>query len=259
MTYLNELLQEVGISKVKLAKYLGVSRQMIYNYLELESINKWPKEKRILLFKLFDIEDGNEETLQKIKVNTEYLEQIESRLYQNIKDDNIITDQYFDLKGLSKDEKNLLNDIIFLIKEKFTEEKRGDETYYTFLYLYHLLQSMDNVPEIKYMLGYFSKKNGFTDPLEYKLDETKQFILESIIFTAFTLYNNGGATKSKLVDSHNRFVQEINTKKEETLSRTQQLNSLKLQALKELGYTDITKDNATEVFTKIAEIQSRKA
>ena len=36
MTYLNELLQEVGISKVKLAKYLGVSRQMIYNYLELK-------------------------------------------------------------------------------------------------------------------------------------------------------------------------------------------------------------------------------
>ena len=46
MTYLNELLQEVGISKVKLAKYLGVSRQMIYNYLELENLNKWPKEKR---------------------------------------------------------------------------------------------------------------------------------------------------------------------------------------------------------------------
>ena len=33
MDKLNEILQEVGISKVKLAKYLGVSRQMIYNYL----------------------------------------------------------------------------------------------------------------------------------------------------------------------------------------------------------------------------------
>ena len=31
MDKLNEILQEVGISKVKLAKYLGVSRQMIYN------------------------------------------------------------------------------------------------------------------------------------------------------------------------------------------------------------------------------------
>ena len=47
MQNLNELLQELGISKVKLAKYLGVSRQMIYNYLELENLNKWPKEKKL--------------------------------------------------------------------------------------------------------------------------------------------------------------------------------------------------------------------
>ena len=31
MDRLNELLQELGLSKVKLAKYLGVSRQMVYN------------------------------------------------------------------------------------------------------------------------------------------------------------------------------------------------------------------------------------
>ena len=35
MRQLNELFQELGISKVRLAKYLGVSRQMVYNYLEL--------------------------------------------------------------------------------------------------------------------------------------------------------------------------------------------------------------------------------
>ena len=52
MKELNALLSELGISKVKLAKYLGVSRQMIYNYLELDSLNKWPQEKRILLLKL---------------------------------------------------------------------------------------------------------------------------------------------------------------------------------------------------------------
>ena len=40
MEQLNKLLQELGISKVRLAKYLGVSRQMVYNYLELENINK---------------------------------------------------------------------------------------------------------------------------------------------------------------------------------------------------------------------------
>ena len=45
MNSLNELLQELGISKVRLAKYLNVSRQMVYNYLELEDLNKWPKER----------------------------------------------------------------------------------------------------------------------------------------------------------------------------------------------------------------------
>ena len=52
MEKLKELLNDLGISKVKLAKYLGVSRQMVYNYLELDSINKWPKEKKILLLQL---------------------------------------------------------------------------------------------------------------------------------------------------------------------------------------------------------------
>ena len=52
MNKLNELLKELGISKVNLAKFLGVSRQMIYNYLELDDINKWPKDKKIMLRRL---------------------------------------------------------------------------------------------------------------------------------------------------------------------------------------------------------------
>ncbi len=256
MSYLNELLQELGISKVKLAKYLGVSRQMVYNYLELDSINSWPKEKKILLFKLLDIEDGDEGTIKAINITSSYLEKIECRLNSSI-NENSPFEQYFDLKDLTKEEKSLINDITFLIKEKFTEEKNKD-TYYTFLYLYHTLQSIDNIPEIKYLFAYLSKKTGFTPPLEFKFDETKQFILESIVFTAFNLYNNGGATKSKLVESHNRFVQELENEKEEQLSRTQQLNTFKIQALKELGYTEVTKDNVSEVLQKMAEIQSRK-
>ncbi len=258
MSYFNEFLQELGISKVKLAKYLGVSRQMIYNYLELDSLNKWPKEKKLLLFKLFDIEDGDgsEEALKKITITANYLEKVENKL-NSVLNETSTSEQYFDLKELSKEEKCLVNDLTFLIKEKFTEEKNED-TYYSFLYLYHVLQSMENIPEIKYLFAYLSKKTGFTDPLEFKFDETKQFILESIVFTAFNLYNNGGATKSKLIDSHNRFVQELQNEKEEQLSRTQQLNTVKIQALKELGYTEINKENASEVFQKIAEIQSRK-
>lgn len=256
MKNLNELLQELGISKVKLAKYLGVSRQMIYNYLELENINKWPKEKKILLFKLLDIEDGSDESLSKIKVTAEYLEDIEARLNQNLKS-SFSTDAYFDLKDLNKEEQTLVNDLITLIKEKFTEEKNKD-TYYEFLYLYHILQSIDNIPEIKYIFAYLSKTTGFTEPMEFKFDETAQFILESIVFTAMNLYNNGGAQKSKLVSAHERFVKEIENNKEEVLSRTQQLTTVKIQALRELGYSEINTENAQEVFNKMGEIQSRK-
>ena len=254
MNKLNEILRELGISKVKLAKYLGVSRQMIYNYLELDSLNKWPQEKRILLLKLLDIEEGSDKAIKNIKITSEYLENVEARLNQNVRDMN---SQQFNYKNLTREEQDLLNDLVFLIKEKFTEEKTK-ETYWVFLYLYHTLQSLDNVPEIKYIFAYLSKKCGFTNAKEFKFNETRQFILESIVFTAFNLYNNGGASKSKLVESHNRFEQEIENDKEEKLSRTQQLNTFKVQALKELGYTEITKDNASEVLNRMAEIQSRK-
>ena len=55
MERLNEILHELGISKVKLAKFLGVSRQMIYNYLDLDDLNKWPKDKKVLLLNLLGI------------------------------------------------------------------------------------------------------------------------------------------------------------------------------------------------------------
>ena len=73
-----------------------------------------------------------------------------------------------------------------------------------------------------------------------------------------TLYNNGGSSRTKITDAHKRFVQDIEHKTEEKLSRTQELNTAKIQALKELGYTEINENNAKEVLEKIAEIQSRK-
>ena len=51
---------------------------------------------------------------------------------------------------------------------------------------------------------------------------------------------------------------EIEQKNEEKLSRTEEINSAKIQALRELGYTEITKENASEVLSKIAEIESRE-
>ena len=254
MRKLNELFQELGISKVRLAKYLGVSRQMVYNYLELDDINKWPKEKKLLLFKLLDISDADE--ADDIKVTTDYLMSVEGRLNQGVKNTSDLENQ-FDFKGLNKESQVLLSDITYLLKEKLSDES-NKENYYAILYLHHLLQSLDNVPEIKYIFGYMSKTTGFTNPEDYKFQEEKQFIFEGILYSALNLYNNGGASRARLVESHKRFVQEIEQKNEEKLSRTQQLNTIKVQALKELGYTEINTENASEVFEKIAEIQSRK-
>jgi len=255
MDKLNNLLQELGISKVRLAKYLGVSRQMVYNYLELSNLSKWPKEKKISLFKLLDIEDGDETTIENIKVNTEYLLAVEERLNKGLKDN--IQGEFLDLKGLKKEEQQLVGDITYLIKDKLVDNPDHEENYYTLLYMYHLLQAVDNVPEIKYLLGYMSKSTGFTKPNEFKFSEDKQFMFEGIVHSAFSLYNNGGASKNKVIESHKRFVQEIEARNEEKLSRTQQLNTVKIQALRELGYNEINATNAAEVFEKIAEIQSR--
>ncbi len=257
MNKLNDLLQELGISKVRLAKYLGVSRQMVYNYLELDDLNKWPKEKKILLLKLLDISEESGNTIENIKVTTDYLMNVENRLNQNLKSGGE-GDSYLDMRNLSKESQTLLTDIANLIRERLSpDDHKKDENYYVFLYMYHMLQSMDNVPEIKYIFGYMSKACGFTSPEEFKFNEDKQFIFEGILYSALTLYNNGGASRSKLSESHRRFVQEIEKQKEEKLSRTQQLNTIRVQALKELGYSKIDDSNAAEIFEKIAEIESR--
>ena len=252
MTEIKELLNNLGISKVKLAKYLGVSRQMVYNYLELDSIDKWPKDKRILLYKLLNIDDGSNETISNIKVNTDYMEDVENKL--NCSNKHLL--DYIDTKGLDKKTATLLSDFTFLIKEKLTESN-NKENYYVIKYLYNLLQSIYNIEDFKYLLGYVSKVTGFTKPNEFAFDEDKQFMFEGIIHSAFTLYNSGGASKSKVIVSRDRFIQEIEERNEEKLSRTQQLNTVRIQALRELGYNEINASNAAEVFEKIAEIQSR--
>lgn len=255
MDRINELLQELGLSKVKLAKYLGVSRQMVYNYLVLDTLDKWPKEKKVLLLQLLDIKDASKKSLDNIKVDTDYLLAVEKRLNTAIKQTNHF-DAAIDLNGLSKNNKQLLNDLIFLLKEKLEMDNSSDAV--AIRYLYYMLQSMDNVPEIKYILGYMAKSNCFIKPDEYRFDEDKQFVFEGILYSALTLYNNGGASKNRLAETHKKFVQEIEQKQEEKLTRTQQLSTVKIQALKELGYNDINSSNASEVFEKMAEIQTRK-
>ena len=254
MKELNTILTELGISKVRLAKYLGVSRQMLYNYLGIEDINDWPKEKAAKLLSLLSIESIEE--LKKIKISGEYIIEVENRLNEGVKDTSN-KEVIADLKGFNKKEQELLSDIINLLKERLSNDKTKT-TFTTYTYLYNYLQSMETNEELKYMLAFIAKSLGFIDPMEFVFNKDKQFIFESIMFSAMTLYSNGGSSKVKLAESHKRFVQNIEQKKEEKLSRTQELNTVKIQALKELGYNEINEDNAKEVFEKIAEIQSRK-
>lgn len=256
MERLNDILHELGISKVKLAKFLGVSRQMIYNYLELDDINKWPKDKKVLLLNLLGVKTTEE--INKIKVDTDYIMDVEARLNSVFEASNKSNDDLNNaFQGLGKKQKELLLSIVDVLKEKL-EDDNDSEGYYICKYLYHYLQSTDSSKELKYILGYVAKAAGFVGPMEFVFDEEEQFVFESIMFSAMTLYNGGGASKTKLAESHRRFVNQIEHKMEEKMSRTLELNTLKVQALKELGYTTMTEENASEILTKIAEIESRK-
>ncbi len=253
MSKVSDVLTELGVSKVRLAKYLGVSRQMLYNYLALPNLHDWPSEKATRLMQLLEIK--READLEDLEITGEYIVKIDSKLSEGVKvtmpGNNLI-----DLKGFNRKEVEILTDITNLLKDKLRDDHSKD-TYNLYVYLYHYLQSMENNKELRYLLCFISKLMGFTDPMEFLFNQEQQFSFESIIFSAFTLYSQGGASKSKIVDSHKRFVQEIERRHEEKLSRTQELNSVKEQALKELGFNNITDDNAEAVFEKIAEIQSR--
>ena len=259
MNKLNEVLHELGISKVKLAKFLGVSRQMIYNYLELDDLNKWPKDKKVLLLNLLGIKTTEE--LNDIKINTDYILEVENRL-------NNIIDNFDDNKSnsgdgnqvfndLGKKQKELIINMIDLMKEKL-EDPNDMDAYYTIKYLYNYMQSIDANREQKYILGYFAKAPGFVKPMEFVFNEEEQFVFESIMYSAMVLYNNGGTSKSRIAESHKRFVNQIEHKMEEKMSRTLELNVIRIQALKELGYTSVNESNFAEVLEKITEIESRK-
>lgn len=259
MERLNTILHELGITKVKLAKFLGVSRQMIYNYLDLDDINKWPKDKRVMMFNLLGIKSASQ--LDDIKVDTDYILDVESRIDTlspvNKQNQSYLQNNIY--KGLSEEKSQLLSNIISIVKERL--EDNNLDGYYMIKYLYSFLQSLDNVDELKFILGYFSKMSGSTKPMEFVFDEDEdQFIYESILFLTSTLYENRKQlNKTKITKLHKRFVKKIEQRLEEKLSRTLELNNIKAQALKELGYKEINNTNASEILYKIAEIESRKS
>jgi len=251
---INLILKKTNISKVSLAKYLGVSRQMVYNYLDSDNLNKMPAEKCQLLFNLLEV-NSTEEILEK-ELTDKYLQNVSSKVFNYKKNNNINKKEVIELSGLKKEEQELVSDILFLAKEMLNEDKT-EETYKILSYLYHFMQTIPSMKELKYILGYVAKNAGYIKPNEFDFDENNQYIFESIMYSAMTLYTNGGASKSKLAESHRRWEADLDRKNEEKLSRTQELNTAKVQALRELGYNEINEKNASEVFDKIAEIQAR--
>lgn len=254
---INLILKKANISKVNLSKYLGVSRQMVYNYFDSSDLSKIPNEKCQLLFELLNVKSSDE--ILALDINKDYLQRVGGKIFNSSKEDDKKDKSIVDLTGLKKEEIDLVNDITLMVRNILVETKgREGEAFATVSYLHHFIENLNAIKELKYVLGYFSKNYGYTDPNKFVFDENNQFIFESIMFSAMTLYGNGGASRTKLAESHHKWENVLASKKEEKLSRTQELNTAKIQALRELGYMKIDEKNASEVFDKIAEIMAQK-
>ena len=96
---INLILKKTNISKVNLAKYLGVSRQMVYNYLDSNDLNKMPAEKCQLLFRLLEVNNCDE--IVKKELTDEYLQSVSNKIF-NYRRVPSKKDEIIELSGLKK-------------------------------------------------------------------------------------------------------------------------------------------------------------
>ena len=253
MNRLNEILSEIGVSKVKLAKYLGVSRQMVYNYLEMDSVSDWPLEKKMKLFNLLNIKSQDE--IDSIEVNSDFIKHANNLINDSTYFSTLQEKGRISFNDLNNNDQKLLNDIISLLKEKIDDDEINGRN--MLRYLYYFLEVSDNNDTINYILAYVAKTTGFINANEYVFNEDEQFAFEAILYSAMVMYQSKSASRNKINEVHKKLEEDIKEKHEEVLSRTQELVSAQEQALKELGYSEITQENSTEVYEKMAEIQSR--
>ena len=160
MSKINDVLSSLGVSKVRLAKYLGVSRQMLYNYLACETLGEWPSEKATRLMQLLDVKSDKD--LEELVVDGEYIIKVDTKLNEGVKI-ALSSNNLGDLKGFNRKEVEVLTDLTSLLKDRLKDDKTKD-TYNTYVYLYHFLQSMETNKELKYLLAFVSKLTGFTKP-----------------------------------------------------------------------------------------------
>ena len=105
---INLILKEAGISKVNLAKYLGVSRQMIYNYFDSNDLSKLSNDKCQLLFKLLGVK--NEKELSEVEINDIYLQEVGSKIFTNSRKSTNVPkkNEVIELSGLRREEQELI-------------------------------------------------------------------------------------------------------------------------------------------------------
>ena len=83
---INLILKKTNISKVNLAKYLGVSRQMVYNYLDEPDLSKMPAEKSQMLFNLLNVKTSEE--IDKKELTSDYLQSVSNKIFTDKKSGN---------------------------------------------------------------------------------------------------------------------------------------------------------------------------
>lgn len=100
----NLILKKANISKVNLSKYLGVSRQMVYNYFDGDDLSKLPNEKCQLLFNLLDV--TSEKEILDINITNDYLQRVGSKIFDT-KKSTPKKEESIDLAGLKKRRNNV--------------------------------------------------------------------------------------------------------------------------------------------------------
>ena len=103
---INLILKKANISKVNLAKYLGVSRQMVYNYLDGDDLSKIPNEKCQLLYKLLEVNNSSE--INDLELTDDYIQSVGNKIF-NSKKSIVKKDEIIELSDLNKEEQDLIN------------------------------------------------------------------------------------------------------------------------------------------------------
>ena len=71
------------VFRLTASKYLGVSRQMVYNYFDGDDLSKLPNEKCQLLFNLLDA--TSEKEILDISITNDYLQRVGSKIFDTKK------------------------------------------------------------------------------------------------------------------------------------------------------------------------------